>query len=124
MILGNVDIDDCGRLAQIKSTESVAFNFMKCIAEVLQNLDPNLFVKNFKTAFVNKNNGQHRIYSDYVTGVQFEKLCKMVKTDHPGICDPTVLAIGLTMDSTSLNSSKSRTATPLCFYILNELGTS
>ena len=97
----------------------VHFNILDRIAEVLLFCDPS----HFRCAFQPLTDCDgHRTYSNFESGVSFAKLCAYTSQKYGESVVPICIGIGL--DATQINSSKSRSATPVSFVIYNLAGDS
>ena len=101
----------------LKPVDAIMFKFEDVIANAF------LEIKNFAN-FVTKPDiiieNQDRVYKDYATGKQFEQYCSYLNTAHASSSTvPVPLCIGITMDETTANKTRTRSECPVCLYILN-----
>ena len=103
----------------LKPFKGVHFNILKLIAEVLYFADPAFFFKKYEGQ---QNEFGERVIGDFSSSECFRLLCEQVGSDTTLSKDSVPLCIAVSLDKTTLNSSRSRSATPVTVMIYNLSG--
>ena len=105
----------------MKPVEAIAFSLKDVIANALLDIKN---IENFitKPIIIRINDGltNERVYKDYVTGLQFENYCNYLNANYRYDQNvPLPLCLGITMDTSTANTTRTRSECPVCLYILN-----
>ena len=103
----------------LKPFKGVHLDILHRIAEVLYFADPKFFFSEYTEQF---NSSRERVIGDFASAECFRLLCKHVQDDKSLPINTVPLCIAISLDKTTLNSSRSRSETPVPFLIYNLSG--
>ena len=110
-----------GSPTYLKPFRGVHFDLLRRIAEVCYFADPKYFVTQFNGLYTNTG---ERVIGDFASGECFRILTEQVQADTSLPKDSVPLCIAISLDETSLNTTRSRNETPVTFWIYNFSGDS
>ena len=100
--------------------ESTSLDVLQQLARCLLQKDVDSFFTQPKEfSFVDSENVKQRLHQSFDGGDVFRRACEIVRNKFPGET-AFPLCIGITIDGTTLNSSRSRSETPLNMFLLND----
>ena len=117
--LEHFDEEYFGSPTFLKPFRGVHFDLMHRIAEVCYFADPKYFFTDFNGLYTETG---ERVIGDFASGECFRILAEQVKADTSLPKDSVPLCIAISLDETSLNTTRSRNETPLTFWIYNLSG--
>ena len=115
----NFPVDYFKPEAVLKPFEGVHFDILRRIAEVCYFADPAYFFTEYREQLTKDG---ERVIGDFSSSECFKILTEQVRSDPSLPKDAIPLCIAFSLDKTTLNSSRSRCAIPLTFWIFNLSG--
>ena len=111
--------DYFGHLPCLKPFKGVHLDILDRIAEVLYFADPKFFFSEYTEQ---RNSSRERVIGYFASAEYFRLLCKHVQDDKNLPKNTVPLCIAISLDKTTMNSSRSRSETPVTFWIYNLSG--
>jgi len=99
---------------ELKPTIGVSMCILEVLAKALLEIQPSSFITEPP-----ETNGQTSL-RDFTTGSYFAAICRALKDEFGEMARPLILAV--TLDKTTLNSTRTQSACPVCLYIMNAIG--